>query len=113
MVYRHSGRQNTHGCKIKYVALLSGLPHTVHFLFSSIYLQSPCSLQLNAISIVFMYHIFLSSCQLKVINYFYFLPIMNRAAMNMAEQVSVEVGVESFGHRPRSGIVWSFAFTEF
>lgn len=35
---------------------------------------------------------------------FCFLEIENRAALHKPEQVSVELGVESFEHRPRSDL---------
>lgn len=41
----------------------------------------------------------LSICQL-----FHFLAIVNRTALNVAEQLSVEQKLKSFGHMPRNGM---------
>jgi len=50
-------------------------------------------------SIVYMYHIFLIHSLIEGrLSYFYFLDIVNKAAMTIAESVSVKYAIKSFGH---------------
>lgn len=52
-----------------------------------------------------MYHVFITHVFVEdYLGCFHFLAFVNRMAMNIPEQVSVEWDVRSFGYVPRSGI---------
>ena len=55
-----------------------------------------------------MNHIsFIHSSSEEHLGGFHFLALMNKAAMNIVEQVFLWDGGESFGYKPRSGIAGS------
>jgi hypothetical protein len=56
-----------------------------------------------------MYHIFCIHFSVEEhLSSFYLLAIINKAAMNILEHVSLLYVGESFGYMPRSGIAWVF-----
>ena len=57
-------------------------------------------------SIVYIYHVFIFCSSVEGhLGFSHFVALVNMETMKFSEQASVGKNVESFGHKPRSGVV--------